>query len=429
MGRPLKRINPDDGPVARFALELRALRQQAGNLPYGRMSRKCGVSRSALSKAAGGEQIPSEQILDAFVGVCGGDLNFWRVRRLQALREVEAAAKPGTALVPIAPQEPTGDPDIPGEPLGQGDGDAELVPAARRPSDLASPPPGRVRRWRSAAVDRGTDASIRVEVIDAEVLEDARMRRVLVAAGRRYPHYLAGAAVLVATAAVTAMLVRPTHGTTTVRSEATPPVSAPTPPSSGGTLTPSPSTPSTTGTGSPSPGQVTPSGTGGASPSPNAQVPPGHTPPSGAPGPGPGGDGNGGDGGSGDQPVRRTGTVVMVPGSSHEIDLDSLAPTWTTSAARSRVNDLEFRIADRRLTAVDPAVVANLPAGSTGTWHQCATQQVYTENGRPETGALMCVITSERRYALLHVTSVHHTDGQPDRIALDIKVWEPRNAS
>ncbi|MEV0663981.1 hypothetical protein ACIBI3_16050 [Actinomadura luteofluorescens] len=161
--------------------------------------------------------------------------------------------------------------------------------------------------------------------------------------------------------------------------------------------------------------------TGGASPSPNAQVPPGRTPP---PGPGPGGAGDGGD-----RPIRRTGTVVVVPGSSHDIDLDSLAPSWTTSAARSRVNDLEFRIADRRLVAVDPAVVANLPAGGKGTWRECATQQSYAEDGRPETGALMCVITTERRYALLRVTSVHHTDGLPDRIGLDIKVWDARNAS
>ncbi|MEV4257358.1 helix-turn-helix transcriptional regulator, partial [Spirillospora sp. NPDC049652] len=110
MGRPPKTLNPDDGPTVRFALELRELREQAGNLPYWKMARLCGVSRSALSKAAGGEQIPSERVLDGFVRACRGDLNTWRVRRLQALREAEAAlqaeasaARPGTALVPLNP--------------------------------------------------------------------------------------------------------------------------------------------------------------------------------------------------------------------------------------------------------------------------------------------------------------------------------------
>ncbi|MEV4257152.1 hypothetical protein AB0J52_28685, partial [Spirillospora sp. NPDC049652] len=169
----------------------------------------------------------------------------------------------------------------------------------------------------------------------------------------------------------------------------------------------------------------TPPGAGPASPSPNAQVPPSQTPPGqNPPGPGPG-PGSGDEGGGGaDQPVRRTGSVVMVAGSSHDIDLDSQASGWTGGGS-----DLELRSHDGRLVGVNPAAVANLPAGSSGSWHQCATQRAYAEDARLQVGALVCVITTERRYALLRVTSVHRADGQADRVGLAVKVWDPRNAS
>ena len=55
MGRPERPVDPADGPVQRFAWELRRLREKAGAPSYRQLSRRAHFSATALSEAAGGE--------------------------------------------------------------------------------------------------------------------------------------------------------------------------------------------------------------------------------------------------------------------------------------------------------------------------------------------------------------------------------------
>lgn len=67
------------GPVALFALELRALKYKTG-LTYRDLSIKAHVSQSALSRAASGQKLPSWEITRAYVDGCGGDVSAWWTR-------------------------------------------------------------------------------------------------------------------------------------------------------------------------------------------------------------------------------------------------------------------------------------------------------------------------------------------------------------
>jgi hypothetical protein len=80
----MRPLDPTAGPVERLASELRALRALAGDLPFWKMARRCGVSKSALAEAAAGRRFPSEKVIREFVRACGGDWAWWRERWLQA---------------------------------------------------------------------------------------------------------------------------------------------------------------------------------------------------------------------------------------------------------------------------------------------------------------------------------------------------------
>ncbi|WP_328549195.1 hypothetical protein [Streptomyces platensis] len=84
MGRPENPIDPQDGPVQRFAYELRKLRDQAGAPAYRGMARRAGYSAATLSQAAAGERLPTLPVLLAYVRVCGGDEEEWRRRWTEA---------------------------------------------------------------------------------------------------------------------------------------------------------------------------------------------------------------------------------------------------------------------------------------------------------------------------------------------------------
>lgn len=101
MGRRMLPLDPAEGPVARFACELRALRATAGELPFWKMARRVrgAVSKSALAAAVDGRRLPSPKVLDAFVHACGGDVAWWQARLAQAHTQLSEA--PGTALVPL----------------------------------------------------------------------------------------------------------------------------------------------------------------------------------------------------------------------------------------------------------------------------------------------------------------------------------------
>ncbi|MGR3936958.1 nSTAND1 domain-containing NTPase [Streptomyces sp. BRA346] len=94
MGRPEKPIDPQDGPVARFAYELRKLRDEAGAPGYRSMARRAGYSAATLSQAAGGERLPTLPVALAYVRACRGDVEEWRHRWEQADAEITAVPRP-----------------------------------------------------------------------------------------------------------------------------------------------------------------------------------------------------------------------------------------------------------------------------------------------------------------------------------------------
>ncbi|MFH8572867.1 DNA-binding protein [Streptomyces sp. NPDC017993] len=94
VGRPEKAIDPLDGPVERFAYELRKLRDEAGGPGYRAMARRVGYSAPALSKAAAGERLASLPAVLAYVRACGGDEEEWQHRWEQVNAEIAAQPRP-----------------------------------------------------------------------------------------------------------------------------------------------------------------------------------------------------------------------------------------------------------------------------------------------------------------------------------------------
>ncbi|MFJ8110064.1 hypothetical protein, partial [Streptomyces sp. NPDC096132] len=80
MGRPERPVDPDAGPVQRFASELRALRREAGSPSYRVMAQRARFSVTALSRAASGERLPSSAVVRAYAQACGADPDAWEGR-------------------------------------------------------------------------------------------------------------------------------------------------------------------------------------------------------------------------------------------------------------------------------------------------------------------------------------------------------------
>ncbi|MFE4976020.1 helix-turn-helix domain-containing protein [Kitasatospora sp. NPDC056651] len=93
MGRQEGPLDPAAGPVQRFASELRQLRREAGNVTYRAMAGRTRYSVATLSRAAGGQQLPSLPVVLAYAEACGGDLAEWERRWHAAARD--AAAEDG----------------------------------------------------------------------------------------------------------------------------------------------------------------------------------------------------------------------------------------------------------------------------------------------------------------------------------------------
>ncbi|MFF4922367.1 helix-turn-helix domain-containing protein [Kitasatospora sp. NPDC001261] len=90
MGRQEGPLDPAAGPVQRFASELRKLRRDAGDVTYRVMAGRTRYSVATLSRAAGGQQLPSLPVALAYVEACGGDLTEWERRWHAAVRDVAA---------------------------------------------------------------------------------------------------------------------------------------------------------------------------------------------------------------------------------------------------------------------------------------------------------------------------------------------------
>ncbi|MFM9442347.1 helix-turn-helix domain-containing protein [Streptomyces acidiscabies] len=89
MGRPERPVDPDSGPLQRFAHELRSLRRNGGSPPYRTMAQRTGLSVTALSRAASGERLASAAVVRAYAQACGADPDEWE-RRRQAVAEETA---------------------------------------------------------------------------------------------------------------------------------------------------------------------------------------------------------------------------------------------------------------------------------------------------------------------------------------------------
>ncbi|MFE6867724.1 helix-turn-helix domain-containing protein [Kitasatospora sp. NPDC057692] len=90
MGRQESPLDPAAGPVQCFASELRRLRRDAGDVTYRVMAGRTRYSVATLSRAAGGQQLPSLPVALAYAEACGGDLAEWERRWHAAVREVAA---------------------------------------------------------------------------------------------------------------------------------------------------------------------------------------------------------------------------------------------------------------------------------------------------------------------------------------------------
>ncbi|MFE4519749.1 hypothetical protein ACFRMQ_36895 [Kitasatospora sp. NPDC056783] len=73
-------LDPGDGPLLRFAGDLRALRERAGSPPYRQLALRAHCSAASLSVAAGGRRLPSLAVTLAYVQACDGDVPEWRHR-------------------------------------------------------------------------------------------------------------------------------------------------------------------------------------------------------------------------------------------------------------------------------------------------------------------------------------------------------------
>jgi hypothetical protein len=91
MGRSERSVDPSKGPVERFAVELRRLRESVGRPGYRELSRRAHYSVAALAEAAGGKSFPSLAVTLAFVEACGGDRRGWEARWRSVADEVAAA--------------------------------------------------------------------------------------------------------------------------------------------------------------------------------------------------------------------------------------------------------------------------------------------------------------------------------------------------
>jgi WD40 repeat protein len=147
VGRRERPIDPETGPVQRFAWELRQLREKAGSPNYRTLAQRAHYSATALSQAAAGEQLPSLAVALAYVQACEGDVAQWEQRWRDAAKG-EDDAPPYLGLAAF------------------GAGDAERFFGR---DDLAADLVGRVRRQRVVAVF-GPSGSGKSSLIHAGVL-------------------------------------------------------------------------------------------------------------------------------------------------------------------------------------------------------------------------------------------------------------------
>ncbi|MFJ8076754.1 WD40 repeat domain-containing protein [Streptomyces sp. NPDC096176] len=91
-GRTEGELDPEAGPVPRFAAALRALRESAGKPTYRAMAQRAQYGVTTLSQAAAGKHLPTRAVTLAYVKACGGDVIEWERRWREASAESAAEA-------------------------------------------------------------------------------------------------------------------------------------------------------------------------------------------------------------------------------------------------------------------------------------------------------------------------------------------------
>ncbi|MEU8028243.1 hypothetical protein AB0C13_06335 [Streptomyces sp. NPDC049099] len=106
MPRAERPLDPDTGPLTRFAAELRKLRDTAGRPPYRLLAKRAHYSSTTLSDAAGGRTFPSLSVTLAYVEACRGDRRAWEARWHAVAAELAVGApgeEPGETGLQGAP--------------------------------------------------------------------------------------------------------------------------------------------------------------------------------------------------------------------------------------------------------------------------------------------------------------------------------------
>ncbi|MGC9669452.1 helix-turn-helix domain-containing protein [Planosporangium sp. 12N6] len=196
MARHERAVDPAAGPLQRFAYELRKARAEAGNPTYRALAKTAGYSATTLSEAAGGLRKPTLEVVLAYVGACGGDVDEWRRRWYELdteLSDRRAAGPPELAGTPADLPEPATTPPDAAEPATASTQAAEPAatpvdhPGPPVPPPLSDPPrPGASARprWRRRAVIASTAA---VAVTAAVGIGEARWPRHQQPAGTASP--------------------------------------------------------------------------------------------------------------------------------------------------------------------------------------------------------------------------------------------------
>ncbi|MCX2953651.1 hypothetical protein [Lentzea sp. NEAU-D7] len=106
MGRPERPLDPNEGPVQRFAWELRRLREKAGSPSYRELSRRAHFSSTALSEAAGGTQLPTLAVTLGYVEACEGDPEHWERQWREVVAEILAPGDESAPYLGLAAFQP-----------------------------------------------------------------------------------------------------------------------------------------------------------------------------------------------------------------------------------------------------------------------------------------------------------------------------------
>lgn len=100
MPRGERPLDAGDGPLLRFAADLRKLRELAGSPVYRELSRRAHYSTAVLSEAAGGRKLPSLAVTLAYVTACAGDPAEWERRWREVAAELNPVETPRPTAAP-----------------------------------------------------------------------------------------------------------------------------------------------------------------------------------------------------------------------------------------------------------------------------------------------------------------------------------------